>query len=145
MRLLKDKRFISPGLAHLAVSAQLSASLNVCVCVHYPYSPVWSTPLPVSSVRPSQYSWLVAYEETLTLPPHVADEYVTIALYPLSTFSCMAGIYVFSEAFGLRSNLYDNTYTSGGSMIDIWGIFLFFFLIAPYLRVNTNDRQQWFT
>ena len=143
MCFLKDKHFISHGLPYLAVSAQLSASLNVrvcvfvCVCVSVcvhslystVYSPVWNTPLPVSSVCPSQYSRSVAYEEALTLSPHVADEYVTIALYPISCFPafwCTARIYVVSEVFGLRCNLHDSFYTSGGSLIDIWNIFFSF-------------------
>lgn len=148
MCLLKDKHFISPALPYVAVSAQLSASLNVCVCIHcILYSPVSNTPLSDSSVCPSQYSWLVAYEETLTLSPHIADEYVTMTLYPISGFPpfwCMAGIYVFSEAFGLRCNLRNSAYTSRGSLIDIWGIFLFVFLTAQYLKVNRNGKQ-WFT
>lgn len=134
---LKDKHFISSALLYLAISAQLSATVKVCVhvfacvCIYSPlYSPDWGTPLPVSSVCPSQYSRVVAYEEALTLFPHVADELVTTVLYPISGFPafwCMAGIYVFSEACGLRCNLHDSTYTSGGSLIDIWDIFLSFF------------------
>lgn len=31
----------------------------------------------------------IAYEETLTLSPHVADEYVSIALDPISGFQAL--------------------------------------------------------
>lgn len=126
MCFLKDKYFISSGLPYLCCFST-TVSLIECACVFSLLYTVRSEALLYLSplfVLPS-IAWLVADEETLTLSPHVADEYVSMALYPISGSQhcwCMAGIFVFSEAFGLRCNLHDSAYTSRDSLINILGI-----------------------
>ena len=141
MCFLKDKHFIAAGLLPCRFSITVSLTESVwwvevdAYALSHLYSPVWGTFLNISSVCPFQYSWLAACEETLTLFPR----YHISSSLGFTEFWCMAEM--LNEAFGLRCNLRDSLCTSVVILINIcYFSFSFPFLLAPYLRVNTNDR-----